>query len=274
MTTAMASVLIVEDEMIVARDLQIRLTQMGYHASGIAGSGEEAIGLAQASRPDLILVDIHLNGSMDGVETTRRIKALRDTPVVYLTAHSDEETLKRAKETEPYGYLIKPFIAEEVRTTIEMALNKHALEIKRREREQKTVADKDIALKEIIGRIEDEKVQLANFFQSNVERSILPLLRRIETAAGSSADHNISLIQERLANIMSPFVSKMERLYGSLSPREIEVSMLIRDGFTTKEIAAVLNTSHETVRHQRKDIRRKLGIGRQKINLNSFLKTL
>lgn len=450
MTRASASILIVEDEMIVARDLQIRLTQMGYNVPHITGSGEEAIGLARASSPDLMLVDIQLKGDMDGVETARRIKAHAETPVVYLTAHSDPATLDRAKETEPYGYLIKPFKAEELRTTIEMALNKHAMETKRAEREkwllttldtigdglivtdlngsielmnpvaeaatgwsqasaraksitevlhivheetgetvgnhalraikevravqftnrivlkskdgsqlqvaigaapftdsddevggavltfhdmscfqhlednlkaardllarqvaertealaksdqqlqqavteriqaegaaniveqqlkveQQAAAEKSIALREVMGQVDYEKAQLVSYFQSNIDRIAIPLLRQLEAKSGPSAKTYVSQLHNCLSNVVSPFINHLEKAYASLSPRETQICSMIKDGLTSKEIAATFDVSVETVRHQRKDIRRKLGIGGDKTNLGSFLQTM
>jgi PAS domain S-box-containing protein len=448
--TAIASILIVEDEMIVAQDLQSRLTQMGYDVPDLAASGSQAIEIAQKSSPDLMLVDIRLKGRMDGVETVRRIKALRDTPVVYLTAHSDPDTLDRAKSTEPYGYLIKPFNAEELKTTIEMALHKHAMETERRDREkwllttldtigdglivtdlngsielmnpvaeaatgwtqasakarpmvdilhivdeetgeampdpalraireaqavqitnptvligkdgsrlpvavgaapftdsgdsvagavltfhdmscfrriednlraardqlarqvgertkalaqsdrqlhqatterihaeeairraeeqlqveQRAVTDKAIALREVMGQMDYEKAQLASYFQSNVDRIVMPLLRRLESKVGPTARTYLSQLDTSLANIMSPFVNHLESAFSSLSPREVQICSMIKDGLTSKEIAATFDVSVETVRHQRKDVRRKLGIGGDKANLRSFLETV
>ena len=122
------SILIVEDESVVALDMQNRLRVLGYSTVGIASRGEMAIQLAQQRRPDLVLMDIRLKGEMDGIEAARQIRALCDIPVVYLTAFADEETLQRAKITGPFGYLIKPFEERELHATIEMALYQHQAE--------------------------------------------------------------------------------------------------------------------------------------------------
>ncbi len=126
MTTA--NILIVEDESIVALDMQNRLRMLGYHVVGRATTGMEAIQQAETQQPDLILMDIRLQGPMDGIEAAAIIRKRKSIPVVYLTAYSDNETLKRAKLTEPHGYLIKPFEERELQTAIEVALYKHAME--------------------------------------------------------------------------------------------------------------------------------------------------
>ena len=119
-----ASILIVEDEPIVAKDIQLSLQRLGYRVPATATSGEEAIRKAGDTRPDLILMDIVLKGKMDGVETARQIQQKQDVPVIYLTAYADHHTLERAKVTSPAGYMLKPYQANELRTTIELALHR------------------------------------------------------------------------------------------------------------------------------------------------------
>ncbi|WP_432738762.1 HD domain-containing phosphohydrolase [Maridesulfovibrio sp. FT414] len=123
-----ARILIVEDEAIVALDIRGRLTALGYTVVGVAPSGEKAIQLAAEHVPDLILMDIMLEGIMDGIDTAAVIKEHQSIPVIYLTAYADNETLTRAKVTEPFGYIIKPFEDRELNLTIEMALYKHKAE--------------------------------------------------------------------------------------------------------------------------------------------------
>ncbi|MDL1967794.1 MAG: response regulator [Deltaproteobacteria bacterium] len=129
-------ILIVEDEGIIAKDIQSTLTRSGYSVIGIASSGEEAIKKAMEIHPDLVLMDIVLEGAMDGVEAAEHIRDHFDIPVVYLTAYSDDTTLQRAKITEPFGYILKPFQEKELYTTIEMALYKHTMQGKLKESEQ------------------------------------------------------------------------------------------------------------------------------------------
>lgn len=122
------SILVVEDEGIVAMDIQARLRSLGYAVAGHATNGEDAIALARNLRPDLVLMDIMIEGDMDGIETARRISLLSGPPVVYLTAYADERTLSRAKLTGPLGYVIKPFEDRDLKLAIEMALYKHQVE--------------------------------------------------------------------------------------------------------------------------------------------------
>ncbi|BAZ52861.1 two-component hybrid sensor and regulator [Nostoc sp. NIES-4103] len=122
------NILIVEDEAIVAKDLGNRLKRFGYTVPAIASSGQEAINKALEIRPDLVLMDIRLKGEMDGVEAAQEIHKYLDIPIIYLTAYADEHTLERAKITEPFGYLLKPFKERELQTNIEIALTKHKLE--------------------------------------------------------------------------------------------------------------------------------------------------
>ncbi len=131
-----AKILIVEDEGIEALDIQYRLRSLGYTATDIAFSGEEAIKKAAGTRPDLVLMDIMLHGGIDGVRAADQIRARFDIPVVYLTAYSDEATVQRAKITEPYGYIVKPFKERDMHIAIDMALYKHTMERRVKESER------------------------------------------------------------------------------------------------------------------------------------------
>ena len=131
------SLLVVEDESIVAMDIKHRAEGMGYKVMGIASSGEEAISKTGEFQPDLILMDIVLKGKMDGVQAAQIIREKYDIPVVYLTAYSDEKTLGRAKLTGPFGYIIKPFEDRELHSAVEIALYKHQMDSKLKESEER-----------------------------------------------------------------------------------------------------------------------------------------
>jgi PAS domain S-box-containing protein len=126
------TVLIVEDEAIVAADLAGKLGQLGYKVVGTVAQGEEAVEMACRLRPQLVLMDIWLKGSMDGIEAADAIRREFDVPVIYLTAHSDAATLARAKLSEPFGYVLKPFEERELSTAIELALYKHQSDMEKR----------------------------------------------------------------------------------------------------------------------------------------------
>jgi diguanylate cyclase (GGDEF)-like protein/PAS domain S-box-containing protein len=132
-----ANVMIVEDEGLVALTVGRVLERMGYTVVASVAIGEDVLPRAAATHPDLILMDICLAGVMDGIEATVQLQRQLDIPVVYLTAHSDNETLERVKATEPFGYLVKPFNTKELCTAIEMALYRHRLARQLRESEEK-----------------------------------------------------------------------------------------------------------------------------------------
>jgi signal transduction histidine kinase len=123
-----ARVLVVEDEPIVAADLKMRLEMLGCKVVGTASNGEKALTLAGQLLPDLVLMDIRLEGAMDGIETAQQMRRRWHLAVVYLTAYADDTTVERAKVTEPFGYILKPFKDRELKTIIEMALYKHHAE--------------------------------------------------------------------------------------------------------------------------------------------------
>ncbi|MBI5946141.1 MAG: response regulator [Chloroflexi bacterium] len=123
-----ASILIVEDEGIVAVDILYILKYLGYIIAGHSERAEDAIKKAGELHPDLVLMDIGLKGDMDGIEAAIQIRARYDLPVIFLTAFSNQSTIERAREAEPYGYLLKPFDEQELVQAIETALSRHSME--------------------------------------------------------------------------------------------------------------------------------------------------
>lgn len=124
----MNRILVAEDEAIIAQDIESHLTRLGYQVTSIAMSSAEVVKAIEASVPDLVLMDIRLRGEVDGIETAKLLKQRWDLPVVFLTAHSDETTVDRAKAVGAHGYLLKPFDERDLRTTVEVAIHKHQLE--------------------------------------------------------------------------------------------------------------------------------------------------
>jgi diguanylate cyclase (GGDEF)-like protein len=122
------SILLVEDEGLIARDLEDTLTRLGYRVSGIASEGTEAIEMARELHPQLVVMDVGLRGEVDGIDAP--------VPVIFLTGHSDTETLQRAVMTGPLGYLTKPFQEADLRCAIEVAIHKHRADTERRQREE------------------------------------------------------------------------------------------------------------------------------------------
>ncbi len=128
MSDAARRILIVEDQRLIAADLENTLKKLGYVVVGNVASGEEAISKSDQVRPELVLMDVRLRGEMDGIHAAEVIRDRFNLPVVYLTAYADEETILRAKKTTPYGYLVKPFNERELRATIEIAFYTHQME--------------------------------------------------------------------------------------------------------------------------------------------------
>jgi len=130
-------IMIVEDERIVAKDLQFRLQGLGYQVVAMASEGNDAIAKVKATQPNLVLMDIRIEGDMDGIQTAEVVHAELDIPVIFLTAYADQATLARAKITEPFGYILKPFEERELQSTIEIALYRHKAEQRLRDNERR-----------------------------------------------------------------------------------------------------------------------------------------
>jgi DNA-binding LytR/AlgR family response regulator len=119
------NIFIVEDESIVAKDIQNSLTKLGYNVMGIANNGKDAIEKITELKPDLVLMDIMIKGDLTGIDVSEKLKEKLSLPIIFLTAYADEGTLAKAKITEPYGYILKPFKEVDIHSTIEMAYYKH-----------------------------------------------------------------------------------------------------------------------------------------------------
>ncbi|MDO9045204.1 MAG: methanogen output domain 1-containing protein [Methanobacteriaceae archaeon] len=138
---ANARILVVEDESIVAMGIKHKLETMGHTVVEMVASGENAVRAAEEHVPDIILMDIVIKGDMDGIEAAHAIHEYHDIPIIYLTAYADEEMLMRARVTQPYGYIIKPFKSTELNANIQMALFKHKAAKKEKEIIKKQILD-------------------------------------------------------------------------------------------------------------------------------------
>jgi DNA-binding LytR/AlgR family response regulator len=119
------NILVVEDESIVSKDIQNSLKKLGYNVVGACNNGEEAVEMVREKQPDLVLMDIMLKGEMSGIDAADIIRTQLNIPIIFLTAYADESTLSKAKVTEPYGYILKPFKEIDLHSSIEMAIYKH-----------------------------------------------------------------------------------------------------------------------------------------------------
>jgi two-component system, cell cycle sensor histidine kinase and response regulator CckA len=124
------NILIVEDELLVAADIEQQLTLLGHHVCGVASSAVSAYQHAASVQPDLVLMDIHLKGSIDGIQAAKHLRELYQVPIVFLTAHADQDTLKQAVSAESFGYVTKPFNSRALAAAVEIALHRHRTETK------------------------------------------------------------------------------------------------------------------------------------------------
>lgn len=213
-------VLIVEDETIIARDIQRKLTMLGYDAPIIASSGEEAVAKAEELNPDLILMDIVLKGDVDGIEAARLIRERFDIPVVYLTAYADEKTLERAKVTEPFGYMLKPFEEGELHSNIEMALYRHSAEKEYRKGIKKIMS----SLQKTVNALASI-VELRDPYTAGHQKRVAELAVAIAGESGLSEDAikgiELAALVHDIGKIVIPpeILNKPERI----SPSEFEV---------------------------------------------------
>jgi two-component system, cell cycle sensor histidine kinase and response regulator CckA len=143
--TVKQKILVVEDELIIAKGIERRLRALGYAVVDAVPSGEEAVSQARALRPDLVLMDICLHGGMDGVAAAEQIRAEMDIPIVFLTAYADPDSLDRAKGAEAFGYIVKPFQDFTLKSAVEMALYKHRMEMRLRRSERLLAIKNQIA---------------------------------------------------------------------------------------------------------------------------------
>lgn len=135
-----ARILIVEDDMIIAANISLQLSNLGYEVTGIESRGEEAVNHAKENQPDIILMDINLKGKINGIEAARQIQESIDIPLIYLTANSDDASFQKAKETKPYAFITKPFNKLNLERTIELVIEKINTEVKGN-REINTLSD-------------------------------------------------------------------------------------------------------------------------------------
>ncbi|RJR18152.1 MAG: response regulator [Nitrospiraceae bacterium] len=296
-------IMVVEDEGITAMRIKNSLEQMGYHVTSTEFSGEEAVERAAEDRPDLVMMDIVLDGKMDGIEAAGQIRSGLSIPIIYLTAHSDEKMLKRIKDTEPFGYISKPFDERDLRVVVEIAFYKHEMDQKlkdHREALERKVAERTIDLESAIERLRQAEKELQlhakeleesntalkvllkqreldqkefqNNMLSNIKHLIMPYVYNLKKSS-ALADELVylNIIEANLNDIISPFSAKLSHQYLDFTPREIMIADLIKDGKQDKDIMVILNVSLDTVKAHRKNIRKKLAINNTKINLRTKL---
>ncbi|MDP2362393.1 MAG: response regulator, partial [Ignavibacteria bacterium] len=199
-------IFVVEDESIVSLEIQSRLKSLGYTVSGSAASGAEAIRKVLDLKPDLILMDIKIKGDLDGIETAAEIRKQAEIPVIFLTAFADETTIQRAKITDPFGYIIKPFEERELHTNIEIALYK--------DQTQKLLREKDKWLSTVLTSVGDGIIATD---ETGIIRFMNPMAERLTRYSSSeSIGKNLSEIynvrsEETGETVLNPYQEVLEK---------------------------------------------------------------
>jgi len=201
------SIYIVEDEIITARSIAKNIKNFGYQLAGIATSGSEALAQILEINPDLILMDILLQkGDIDGITTAKRILSQINVPIIYLTAHSDRETLNRAKITTPFGYILKPYSEKDLQISIEFALHKHQQEMQLVQRENLLSTILNSTQNGVIATNKTSKIVYMNpaaqkltgwDFKEAFERSAIDVLEIIDERTQKPINHPIEQVLEQ-----------------------------------------------------------------------------
>lgn len=224
-------IIIVEDEAIIGMELEDRLRKMGYDVAGIAVDAESALKKIESDRPDIVMMDIRIKGNMDGIDTSSEIRRRYGIPVIFLTAHADENTIQRAKMTQPYGYLIKPFREHEIHAAIEIANYRKEMEKKLIESERYAV------LGRLLGSISHE---LNNPLQTI--KNVIFLLQGEKGPAGKFKDSlDIITNETRRITYMLTLMGETHRPIKGETPQKIDLNELIE---TLGKLAALYFENH------------------------------
>jgi two-component system, sensor histidine kinase and response regulator len=240
-----ARIMIVEDERILALDLAETLDELGYTVAGMASRGEEAIELARQLSPQLILMDVRLDGDVDGITAAETIRDEHDVPVVFLTAHADDDTLHRATSSEAAAYLVKPFKPPDLRCVIEIALHKHAADMRLRENErwlEQTLQQRTASLEAANRELEAFSYSVAHDLRAPLRGidSFSQLLlerysERLDTE-GLAYLNRVRAAASRMSQLIDALLSLAHVGRSDLQPLDLDFSQLVQS--VASEIAA------------------------------------
>lgn len=240
-----ARIMIVEDERILALDLAQTLAELGYTVAGVASRGEEAIELARQVDPQLILMDVRLEGEIDGITAAEAIRDEHDVPVVFLTAHADEDTLRRATSTEASAYLVKPFKPPDLRCVIEIALHKHAVDVRLRENErwlEQTLQQRTAALEAANRELEAFNYSVAHDLRAplrGIDSFSQLLIERYSQRLDSEGVAYLGRVRAaaaRMSQLIDALLSLAQVGRGELQPLDLDFSQLVQSA--AAEVAA------------------------------------
>lgn len=245
-----ARILVVEDDGVLALHLADTLDDLGYTVAGTAARGEEAIDLARRIHPHLILMDVGLAGDIDGITAAETIRDEHDVPVVFLTSHADDDTLQRATHTDPSAVLVKPFKAPDLRCVIEIALHKHATDVRLRENErwlESTLQQRTAALEAANSELEAFSYSVAHDLRAPLRGidSFSQLLidkysQRLD-AEGVAYLNRVRGAAARMSQLIDALLSLAQVGRGQLQPANLDLSDLVQS--VASEIAAA-NPKH------------------------------
>jgi PAS domain S-box-containing protein len=249
------SILVVEDEAVIALDLCDKLEQMGFNVVGTADTGERALALARETRPSLVLMDIFIKGPVDGIDTAGMIRRELNVPVVFLTSFSDDETVRRAALTAPYGYLTKPYKPRELRAAIEVALQKAALESQLQDSERWFASTLRCAHDGIIVTDNDGKIRFLNpaaeqltgwTIEDARDHAIDEVLRYADGAISAGTPSARALRESRVAGIVR--ARPLRRRDGNEVPVDESAAPVLDD--SGRPMGIVVNLRDATARVQ------------------------
>jgi signal transduction histidine kinase len=240
-----ARIMIVEDERILALDLAETLDELGYTVAGMASRGDEAIELARRLDPQLILMDVRLDGDLDGIATAETIRDEHDVPVVFLTAHADDDTLHRATSSDAAAYLVKPFKAPDLRCVIEIALHKHAADRRLRENErwlEQTLQQRTAALEATNRELEAFNYSVAHDLRAPL-RGIDSFSQLLIERYSQRLDHEglaylnrVRASASRMSQLIDALLSLAQVGRSDMQPLDLDFSQLVQS--VTSELAA------------------------------------
>ena len=234
------SIIIVEDELLVAQDIKLTLERMGYAVPAIASRGEDALRVIADIQPALVLMDIHLAGEMDGITAAQAIVAEHDIPVVYLTAFADNATLERAKETSPFGYIVKPFNDQTLRITIEIAIQKHLIGKIERESDKKLrdlvqYSSDGILLTDTQGNITIWNERMCEITGIETKDALQQPIWKAQGQLASSTKYSRAELIERIETFMQGILS------GEITPQnKMDEAIIVRKDGTKRTIQTSL----------------------------------
>ncbi|MCO4805482.1 MAG: response regulator [Flavobacteriales bacterium] len=223
------NILVVEDESIVAKDIQVCLRKLGYEVIGICSSGEDAIEKALEMKPDLIMMDIMLKGELSGIQAAAIIRETHDIPVIFLTAYTDRDTVDKAKETEPYGYIIKPFKEIDIQTAIEIALYKHSREkVVKKERDfYYSLVEKQDSVDMIFVKANQRLVKIKYediyFIEALKDYVVINTLERRYTIHSTMKDIERKMPEKSFVRVHRSFIIRLDKI------KEIDHSNVVMD---------------------------------------------